>query len=101
MVRHLYSKLNILSNCDTNYITLYLKQKNKFKLEIFEILPFIKEIDILWNDSIKLAQLLQHSRIKYTQKLKFYFLAGIKSRRIKRLISKRIKINFIRMNFIK
>jgi len=56
MVIHLYSKLNVLSNCSTNYVTLYLKQKNEIKLKIFEMLPFIKAIDVLWNDSIKLAQ---------------------------------------------
>jgi len=72
MVIHLYSKLNVLSNCDTYYITLYLKQKNEIKLKIFEMLPFIKEIDKLWNDSIKLAQSLRYNRIKYAQKLKFY-----------------------------
>jgi len=38
------------------------------------MLPFIKEIDILWNDSIKFAQPLPHNRIKYAQKLKFYVL---------------------------
>jgi len=56
------------------YSNLYLKQKNEIKLKIFEILPFIKEIDMLWNDSIKLAQLLRHNRIKYAQKFNFYFL---------------------------
>jgi len=52
MVIYLYSKLNVLSNCGTNFITLYLKKKNEIKLKIFEMLPFIKKIDILWNDSI-------------------------------------------------
>jgi len=33
-----------------------------------------KKSDILWNDSIKLAQPLWHNRIKYAQKLKFYLL---------------------------
>jgi len=69
----LYSNLNVLSNCGTNYVTLYLKQKNEIKLKIFELFPFIKKIDILWNDSIKIAQPLRHNRIKYAQKLKFYF----------------------------
>jgi len=46
MIIHLYSKLNILSNCSTNYITIYLKQKNKIKFKIFEMLRFIKQIDI-------------------------------------------------------
>jgi len=70
----LYSNLNVLSNCGTNYITLGLTQKNKIKLKIFEMLPFIKNIYILRNDSIKLAQPLRHNRIKYAHKLKFYFL---------------------------
>jgi len=56
---------------------------------------------ILWNDSVKLAQLLRHNRIKYAQRLKFYFLAAAKNRRIKQLVSKKIEINFIRINFIK
>jgi len=64
------------------------------------MLPFIKEIDILWNDSIKLAQPLPPNRIKYT-KIKILFFVGPKNRRIKQLISKRIEINFIRMNFLK
>jgi len=79
MVIHLYSKLNVLSNCGTNYIIPYLKQKNEMKLEIFEIVPFIKEIDILWNDSIKLAQPLRYNQIEYTQKLKLYICWNKKS----------------------
>jgi len=45
--KYMYSKLNVLSNSGTNYITLYLKQKNKIKFKIFEMLPFIKQIDIM------------------------------------------------------
>jgi len=49
-----------------------------------------------------LAQPFRHNRIKYAQKkLKFYFLARAKNRRVKQLVSKRIEINFIRINFIK